>query len=92
MADEKNTGFEQFLKENLTWHDFEHLDELMDETPHMTTKIIANPARAEMRHIAAIHRGIKKCNAGITVVELMTRFGLGQTGLKKSERELIKLD
>lgn len=89
MTEEKNKGFDDFLRKNLSHWDYEHLEELLEESPHMTTKIKNNPAIGGMNHLAVFVKLLKKWDPSLKAVDLMDRFGFGENTTTEEVRQLI---
>lgn len=87
MSKTKTETFEEFLKANLSWHDYEHLDEYLSESPHYVTKLINDPRRGETKDLLIIEMLLQKWNPSLNRQFLRDEFNFG---LQETQTEIIR--
>lgn len=79
--------FEEFLKANMSWHDFEHLNEYLSESPQYTNKLVKDPRIGETKDLLIIEMLLTKWNPAINRQYLRDVF---QFGLQETQTVVIR--
>lgn len=78
------SNFITYVEQTMSYADYVMLDEQLKLSPHMTTKILNDPARMTLAIMYDFARLLK-----ITPVELYQRFGAGASELTDNEKLLL---
>jgi|ADurb_Ile_03_Slu_FD_contig_21_1405304_length_420_multi_3_in_0_out_0_2 hypothetical protein len=79
--------FEQFLKANMSWHDYEHLHEYLSESRHYVTKLINKPERGTIKDLIIIEMLLVKWDKKLDRRYLTDVWNFG---LQEKQMEVIK--
>lgn len=79
--------FEEFLKANMSWYDFEHLNEYLSESPQYTNKLVRDPRIAETKDLLIIEMLLTKWNPELNRQYLRDVF---QFGLQETQTVVIR--
>lgn len=66
--------FDEFLKNTLTWAEYENLEKALQETPHMVTKYKRNPELMHPAMLAELSFLLKKHDEKFTTDYIINEF------------------
>jgi hypothetical protein len=72
-----NQTLKEFLQHNLSWHDYEHLNEHLGESQKATTILINDPSKGSKLQGEKIAELVSKTLEGYNSEMLVQNFGFG---------------
>jgi hypothetical protein len=82
-------SFDSFLQNNLSYHDYTHLPDLLKESRKATTLLLRDPMRGTLGQLILIVRLLKKINPSIHHRDILQKYAFGKNAIKKQEIEII---